>query len=149
MRCRSSLKRLQCCIAKDVSVMQASDIYVCSRDAQEKVCCMLDGLLSRLLTAEGVAILGPLLQSIIFALAECIDSDFKTVSHMTQSNAVAGLIEKLVIGVSNLKSLLLDRSLISHAMLFCPTLVRVLAYLFCSPTQYTSSALCRQFRLSQ
>lgn len=103
-------KRLQRCIATQISVIQASDIYVFSRDAQEKVCCMLDALLSRLLTAEGVAVLGPLLQAIIFALAECIDSDFKTVSSESQSNAVAGLIEKLVTGVSDLKSLLPYRS---------------------------------------
>ena len=54
------------------------------------------------MTSEGAAILGPLLQPIIFALAECIDSDFKAVSSKSasQSKAVVGLIQKLIMKVS-------------------------------------------------
>ena len=69
-----------------------------SRDAQDRVCEILDALLSRLMNADGAPVLGPLLQPVIFALAECMDSNSKAISNKSlyQSNAAAGLIQKLV-----------------------------------------------------
>ncbi len=79
-------------------------LLICNRNAQERVCAILDALLSRLLKASTADVLGPLLQPIIFALAGCMDSDFRGVlpHDDPHSDAVVNLIQKLVIGVRNL-----------------------------------------------
>jgi hypothetical protein len=47
---------------------------VICRPIQPQVCEMLDRLLGRLLTSQGAAVLGPQLQSILFALVECVEN---------------------------------------------------------------------------
>ena len=74
---------------------------VLHRYVRKRVCEMLDAVLSKVLKAEGVAdIMGPQLQSIIFALAETLESEAAATQDQTKSiSAAANLILKLITGV--------------------------------------------------
>ena len=83
------------------------DLIHC-REIQPQVCGFLNQLLGRLLTPEGAGVLGPQLQSILFALAECLEvesgQDPATGGHAGQnlaaSHPVVHLMLRLAMQVS-------------------------------------------------
>ena len=75
------------------------------REVQDKVCAMLDKLLGSMLNPDTVPILGPLLQGVLFRLAECIEANLAASnskmdsSSLSEDSPVIKLIFKLSVQV--------------------------------------------------
>ena len=72
------------------------------RECRAEVCKMLDRLIERVFTSEQASTLGPVLQPLIYALAECVYLEDKTPDGQQSSSAPAQLIQKLILAVCHI-----------------------------------------------
>ena len=117
------------------------------REVQDKACAMLDKLLGSMLTPDRIPILGPLLQPILFRLAECVEANLAASSpnSLSEDSPVIKLIFKLSVQV---QILLMSQSFCLGKLMtvcwVCTIRDRLLATLYSSKKfgDYGASALC-------
>ena len=81
-------------------ISNLAEQLILGRESKGQICDMLDSLVTRLLQAGRAATLAPLLQPVIFALAESAEAEADTVSGLSESSPVVKLILRLVVEVA-------------------------------------------------